>query len=141
MGSKTTQTNTPGWSAPPSTQATQNLQGMVNQGVAYDVPIRNSYARAQQNLSRSYQNPLGAFTTADVRDKSMRSQQNDLSQSEGIDLSNAAQQNAQGQFSRQATVAGLTAPQMYNAQSVSARPFSLGDGIGLGASLGSSLLT
>ncbi len=138
--SSTTQTNSPGFATPPPTAATTALQGMVNQGPDYSTPIRNAYGRAEQNLSKSYSNPLGAYTTADVKDKAMRSQMSDLEQSKGLDLSNAAQQNAQGQFSRQATVAGLTAPQMYNAQSKSVTPWSFGDTLGVGTSLGGSAL-
>lgn len=125
--SKSTQTNSPGWSSPPATQATTNLQSMVDTPVDYATPLRNTYARAEQNLTRSYNNPLGSYTTADVRDKSLRSQRSDLSQSLGMDLSNAAQQSSQNKFDRQSTVAGLTAPQMYNAKSVSAQPFTGGD--------------
>lgn len=127
---KSKQTNQVAWSNPPDTVATTKLQGMVDQGVDYATPIRNQYARAEQQLSRSYNNPLGAYTTADVRDKSLRSQKMDLGQNLGMALSDAAQQNAQGQFSRQATVAGLTAPRMYN--SSSSQPFTGGDALNIG---------
>lgn len=141
MSKKTTQETTPGWSAPPPTAATTALQGMVNQGVDYSTPIRNAYARAEQNLKKSYQSPLGAYTTADVRDRALRSQQSDMHQSMGLDLSAAAQDSAQGQFNRQATVAGLTAPQMYNAKQVTTQrdPWGTAMGIGgLATSLGSA---
>jgi len=133
MGSKktVTQTNTPGWSAPPETADVGTLRGLVNGG-DYATPIRNQYARAEQDLSRSYNNPLGAYTSADVRDKSMRSQKLDMQQSLGMDLANAAQENANAKFNRQATVARLTSPQFYNAQSKETNPFTIWDGIGLG---------
>lgn len=130
---KSKQTNQVSWSAPPATQATTNLQAMVDKGVDYATPIRNAYARAEQNYDRSYKNPLGAYTTADVRDKSIRANHNQMQQELGLDLSNAAQQNAQGQFQRQATVAGLTAPQMY--QSGSSQKFTAGDALGMGANV------
>ena len=114
---KSAQTNTVAYATPPPTQATTNLQNMVNTGADYATPLRNQYARAEQDLSHSYNNPLGAYTTADVKDKSLRSQKLDLNQNLGMALSDAAQQNAQGQFQRQATVAGLTAPQLYNSGS------------------------
>lgn len=121
------------WSAPPPTQATANLQAQVDKGGPdYSTPIRNSYARAEQNLSHSYNSPLGAYTTADVRDKAQRSQYQDLEQNMGLDLSSAAQQNADSQFNRQATVAGLTAPRLYNSQSVNTQPFTGGDALSLG---------
>lgn len=138
MSKKTKTTNTPGWSAPPATQATTNLQAMVDQGVDYATPIRNAYGRSEQSLNRSYNNPLGAYTTADVRDKSMRAQKKDLYQNLGIDLANAAQDNAQGKFNRQATVAGLTQPQMYNASSVSKTSDPMGMAMGI-AQMGSSV--
>lgn len=138
--SRSEQTNQVGWSAPPATAATTALQGMVNQGVDYSTPIRNAYARAEQNLSKSYQSPLGAYTTADVRDRALRSQKSDLQQSMGIDLSNAAQENAQGQFQRQATVAGLTAPQMYNSKSINEQKFAMGDFLGMAFGGASSAL-
>jgi len=97
------------------------------QGGDYKTPIRNQYARAEQDLSRSYNNPLGAFTSADVRDKSMRSQKLDMQQSLGMDLANAEQQNADARFNRQATVAGLAAPQFYMAKSQNSQPFVGGD--------------
>jgi len=133
MGSKNTeiQQNTPGWSAPPGTADISTLRGMVPGG-DFATPIRNQYARAEQDLSRSYNNPMGAFTSPDVRDKAMRSQKLDMQQSLGMDLANAEQQNADARFNRQATVAGMTAPQFYNAQSKTTNPFGLWDGIRLG---------
>lgn len=127
--SKSKTENQVSWSAPPSTQATTNLQNMVNTPVNYETPIRNAYARADQNLQHSYANPLGGYTTADVKDKSLRSQQRDMSQSLGMDLSDAAQHTAGDQFHRQEVVAGLTAPQMY--QSGSRQPFTAGDVTGM----------
>lgn len=139
--SKQTQTNTVAYATPPPTQATTNLQNMVNTGADYQTPLRNAYARAEQQLNRSYNNPLGAYTTADVRDKSLRSQQMDLNQNLGMALSDAAQQNAQGQFARQAQVAGLTSPQLYSSGGTVTQPWSFGDTLGLGASLGSGALS
>ncbi len=137
---KAKQTNQVAWSAPPPTAATTALQGMVDSsGVDYQTPIRNSYARAQQQLSHSYNNPLGSYTTADVKEKSMRSQKMDLEQNMGMDLSEAGQQNNQGRFNRQAVVAGLTQPQMYN--SSSSQKFTAGDAMAAGFSAGGSILS
>lgn len=133
--SKSTQNNQVAWSAPPPTTATTNLQNQVDAGGAdYSTPIRNAYARAEQQNARTYNNPLGAYTTADVRDKSQREQNAQLGQSEGLDLSNAAQQTAQNQFNNQATVANLTAPRLYNSQSVNTQPVTPWDVLGLGTS-------
>lgn len=143
MSKKTKTTNTPGWSAPPVTQATTNLQTMVDQGVDYQTPIRNAYARTEQQLVRGYNNPLGAYTTADVRDKSLMAQKKDLNQSMGMDLADARQRESDAKFGRQATVAGLTQPQMYEASSVSKTSDPIGNVIGIGqmgASLGRAFL-
>jgi len=143
MSKKVKQTNTPGWSPPPRTQEVTNLQGLVDQGADYSTPIRNAYARAKEENTRSYNNPLGAYTTADVRDKSIRSQNANFNQGMGIDLANAAQANADAKFGRQATVAGLTQPQMYNASSVqkTSDPWGVATGmLGAGASVASSAL-
>jgi len=141
MGSKNTevQTNTPGWSVAPETADIGTLRGMVPGG-DYKTPIRNQYARAEQDLSRSYNNPMGAFTSADVRDKSMRSQKLDMQQSLGMDLANAEQENANATFNRQATVSGLTAPQFYNAQSKTTTLFTAWNGVQLGLGTGVPLL-
>ena len=134
---KNRQTNTVAWSTPPATAATTALQGMVDKGPDYSTPIRNVYAREEQQYNQSFKNPLGAYTTADVRDKSIREHGQMQQQNLGLDLSNAAQQEAQAKFGRQATVAGLTSPHLY--QSGSSQPFTGGDILGLGANIASGI--
>lgn len=109
---------------------------MVNESAGNDIPIRNSYARAEQNLQRSYQSPMGAFTTADVRDKTLRSQRQDLQQNMGIDLANASQQNNEAKFGRQATVAGFTQPQMYQSGSSGSMSDPFGQALQIGQLVG-----
>lgn len=73
----------------------------------------------------------------------MRSQKSDLQQSMGLDLSNAAQQNAQAQFGNAATVAGMTQPRMYNSggTQTTSEPFGMLMGIGgMAANVGASAL-
>ncbi len=141
MGSKKSYTtNTVAYATPPPTAATTALQGMVDNPVDYTTGVRNAYGRAEQQLSKSYSSPLGAYTTADVRDKSLRSQNADLQQSEGLDLSQAAQQKAADQFNRQATVAGLTSPQLYNSGGMTRQPYSVLDWVSGGAGAAGSLL-
>lgn len=116
---------------------------MVDQTEDFSTPIRNAYARADQNVKRSYNNPLGGYTTGTVRDRSYQAQQKDLAQNMGMDLSNAAQQSAQSKFGRQATVAGFTQPQNYTASSVqkTSDPMGMIMGLGqMGASLGAGAL-
>lgn len=141
MGSKKTQvqTNTPGWSVAPETADIGALRGMVNER-DYAVPLRNQFARAEKKLDESYQNPLGSYTTADVRDKAVREQKLDMQQNLGMELANAAQQNADSRFNRQATVAGMTSPTFYNASSKTTNPFTLWDGISMGLGGASGIL-
>ena len=136
---KSKQVNQVAWTQPPPTQATTNLQSMVDKPVDYATVIRNQFARAEDNNARTYNNPLGAYTTADVRDKSIRAFNQSNQQNLGMALGNAAQNQSQNQFNRQATVAGLTAPQLYNASS--SQKFTGGDAVGLAAGGLSSLLT
>ncbi len=85
----------------------------------FATPIRAGFERARQDNANSYNNPLGAYTTPDVRDKAIREQNSQLGQNESIALGNAANQNQQNAFGQQATVAGLMAPHYYDAQTYS----------------------
>lgn len=107
----------------------------------FATPIRNQYARAEENYGRSFNNPLGAYTTADQRDKSKREHGDEMQQHLGMDLADAAMQNQQNSFNQQSVLASLTQPRFYNQSSTSSSPFTGGDAIGLGASVGSSLLS
>lgn len=120
-------TNTPGWSAPTDTADMSALRGLRDEGGDFATPIRNAYARAEQKRANSWNNPLGAYTTADVRDKAEREQSLDAQQSMGMDLANAAQQNAQNKWGRYAQIAGMTAPQFYMQRSQQSQPWSGGD--------------
>lgn len=138
--SKSTQTNQVSWSTPPATQATTNLQNMVDTPTDFATPIRNQFSRAEREMDRSYANPFGAYSTADVRDKSKRSQKFDLKQDLGIALGNAAQQSNADKFNRQASVAQLTQPRMYGSQSQTSQGMGFMDYLGMGASVGGSVL-
>ncbi len=138
--SKQTTQNTPGFATPPATPSSTALQGMVGK-VDFSSPIRNSYARAEQQYNRSYKNPLGAYTTADVRDKAIRANTNEMNQNMGLDLSNAAMESQQNAFNQQSQVASLLQPRFYNASSTSSQPYTAGDAIGIGSSVASGLLS
>lgn len=139
MGTKKNKTEvTPGWSPPPNTPDINTLREHANTPYDYATPIRNQYARAEQNYSQSYKNPLGAYTTADVRDKSIREHSDMMNQNLGMDISNAGQRSNQAQFGQLSTVAGLTAPQFYHAST--SQPFTGGDAVGFGANIFSSIL-
>ena len=132
--SKTVQTNTPGWSAPPDTADVSALRNQAQTAYDYATPLRNQYARAEQNLSNSYQNPLGGFQSGTVRDAALRSQKKDMGQSLGMALSDAGQQSNQAKFGQMATVAGMTAPKMYMQRSQNSQPFVGGDVVEMAAS-------
>lgn len=138
---KNVQSNQVAWSPPPRTQATTNLQSMVDTPTDYATSIRSQYARAERDLDRSYNNPFGAYSTADVREKSKRAQKFDLQQNLGADLGNAAQQSGADKFNRQATVAQLTQPRMYGSQSTNVDKTTGWDWLGLGVSTATSALT
>lgn len=110
---------------------------MVDHPVDYATSIRNQYARAEQSRSNQYQNPLGAFGSADVQGKALAEQNSAAQQNLGLDLSNAAQQSAGDQFNRQATVAGLTQPRMYGSSSTSQDRMTPLDWIGMGTNVAS----
>ena len=71
----------------------------------------------------------------------MREETDTMNQNRGLDLANAAQQSASDKFNRQATVAGLTAPQMYNAKSVTQTPFDWMGLAQMGVGIGTAALT
>lgn len=136
---KQTTTNTPAWSPPPDTGDIIGLRSQVGK-VDFTTPLRNAYARANTEYKRTFNNPLGAYTTADVRDKSIREHGDQMNTQYGMDLASAAMANQQNAFGQQATLAGLTAPRFYNASSSTSQPFTGGDAVSLGASLGGALL-
>lgn len=139
---KQTSTNTYGYMTPPSTAATQNLQAMVDTPVDYATPIRNSYARAEAKHQRSYNSPLGAYTTADVRDKQQRAYHNENQQNLGLALSDAAQQTAGDKFNRQATVVGFTQPRLVQTggSATTHQPFSWMDALNIGGGAATGVL-
>ncbi len=139
MSHKQKTENQVGFAAPPPTAASTQLQTMAQTPADFSTPIHNAYGRAEQQLGQSYNSPLGAYTTADVRDKSLREQKQGLEQNMGLDLAQAAQQSSQDAFNRQYQVAGLTAPQFYNTGGTTTSGGSL-DTLGLVASAGSGAL-
>lgn len=140
MSKKTKQTNTVAWSNPPATAATTALQGMVGQGTDYATPLRSAYAREKVSYDKSFNNPLGGLSTATIRDNSKRAHGAEMGQRLGMDLANAAQRSQAAQFGQQATVAGLTSPQMYQSGSTTKQSDPFGMAMALGG-LGTSALT
>ncbi len=139
--SRTEQKNTLSQYNPTDTPDISALRGQANQTYDYAAPVRNSYARAEQRLDRSFNNPLGAATTADIADKTRRAQESALHQDEGIDLASAANQANSQKFGQMATVAGLTAPHVYTSDSTSAAKWTGGDTLGAISGVGGGLLS
>lgn len=77
-----------------------------------DPTIPFAYAKQREEVGNSYRNPLGAATSSATRDAATRVTNQSLAQDEA--QANAASQfNADNQnFSRQATVAQFTNPQL-----------------------------
>lgn len=77
-----------------------------------DPSVDYSYARRQKDIKSSFNNPLGAFTSAGVRDASLRSNLGDLEQSYGQQR-RVAYNDMQGRTAaRKADLAALTAPRL-----------------------------
>jgi len=121
-----------------NTPATDKLQTMVQQGSDPSIPY--SYAQRREDYNNTFQNPLGAATSPAVRDAANRVGGMRMSQDENNAIQTSNYRNNQAGFDRQATVAGLTAPQYAQTGSTgsstqsSFNPMSI---IGAGASLGS----
>jgi len=141
---KSTQQSTTsyGWQTPPSTPATTALQGMVDTGP--DPSIGYNYAQRREDYNNSFQNPLGAQTSSAVRDAATRVGGQRMSQDENNAMQSSRFANNEAKFGRQATVAGLTAPQLTSTGSsgnaTQSTPFNWGGLISSGASMGASAL-
>jgi hypothetical protein len=110
---------------------------MVNQGP--DPSIRYAMATGREDLNNSYANPLGAATSPAVRDAANRvaGQRYGMLENQAIQESNF--NNNAANFGRQATVAGLTAPQLVQSggtstQSTPLLPSILSAAAGIGGS-------
>ena len=125
---------------PPTTQAVTNLQGMVQQGSDPSIPYH--YAQKRADVSNTYRNPLGAYTSSATRDAADRvtGQRMSMDEAEAIKASNYLSQ--QGNFDRQSVVAQLTQPQMVQTGSSGTQSHNPGIGsyISSGAGIAASLI-
>lgn len=101
--------NTYGWEVPPDTADIAAQRGFQFQK---DPRISHAFAKAANRMSDTYANPLGGYTTPQLRDAVMRTGTEDLAQQE-------AQAGAEENYSRQALdyakladVAAMTQPRL-----------------------------
>lgn len=121
----------------PITPQIQALQGMVRQETDPSIPYQ--YAQRRQDLSNSYMNPLGAYTSSAVRDAASRVASDTLSMDEAEAVKDSRYQNKQAEFNRQAVIAGLTQPVNTSSTATQSGGGLLG-AIGSAAGFGASLL-
>lgn len=98
-----------GWQQTPDTKDIEALRGFQFQA---DPRIPYTFARQRQQLHESYHNPMGGYSTPQIRDAALRAGDEDSSQNE-------AQAYREENFGRQALeygklgqVASLTAPRL-----------------------------
>ena len=104
----TQQSNSFSYFTPPPTADVTALREMK---VTADTSIPFNYAKQREEMQNSYRAPLGSYTSPAVQEALQRSAGRALAQDEA-----QAQMNSQAQadninFGRQATIAGMTAPQ------------------------------
>jgi hypothetical protein len=110
---KTTSTNTYSQIAPQTTQAQTNAESAAQRlRTMIDPTIRKYYGDAERALDESFNNPLGAYTTAAVRDNSLRAAKFDLNQAKAEALAGAEYSAGQGDFANQMALAQLTQPRI-----------------------------
>lgn len=137
-GPKQTQTNTFSQITPQATQATTNLQGMVNQGTDPSIPYH--YAQQREDVNQSFQSPLGAYTTPAVRDAANRVTSERLGMEEAQATQASKFLGDQAAFDRQAAVAGFTQPQIVNSGGTSQSSPGWGQSVSGAAQFGMGLL-
>lgn len=77
-----------------------------------DPRVPYTYGKARQNIKESYANPLGANTTASIRDAATRASFEDLGQQEAQALREEDYARQGLNYARTADVANLTQPRM-----------------------------
>lgn len=85
---------------------------MRGANVTEDPSIGHRFAMLKENVGNTFHNPLGAYTTADVRDKQVRSTERAIDQEEGAAKRASVYDANQQNNARKLALAGLTAPQL-----------------------------
>ena len=136
----TTQQNTYAWQTPGDTG---DIKAWRDQQYEVDPGIGQQFALAQEQMNNNYDNPLGGYTTNDVRMKQKAASINGLNQQRSA-------AHRQGQYDvnmlkagQKAGLAGLTAPQLVQTGGTGTSQQSGGLGqaiIGAGANVASAAL-
>lgn len=108
--------NTFDWLQMPDSADINNLR---NTKETIDPSLDYSFSRGKADLRSSFQNPLGAYTTAATRDATQRSLEGDLEQNYGAQRRTAYNDIQNRSASRKAMLANLTAPRMVQSGSES----------------------
>lgn len=140
---KVTQTNTHSYMAPPKTPEVAKLETM--KAVA-DPSISYQYGKQRNAYMNSWNNPLGAASSAASRDAAARVTNQALAQDEGQALEQSQYNADNANFGRQATVAGFTQPNLVQTGGTQTQSGGFWSGlaqsaIGAGAQLGSAYMT
>lgn len=112
MGSKKTKqesTNTYAYQAPPETADTTALR---NTKFEEDPGIGHQFALLKEKAHNSYLNPLGPYTTPDVREKQLRATDMGINQEEAAAHRQGAYDVNQLDYAKKVGLAGLTAPKL-----------------------------
>lgn len=95
--------------APPETLDVQNFR---NFRIKDDPTRPHRFSRLRTALSDSFDNPLGAHTTATVRDAALRAKIEDFGQMEGQEMNEANYAKNQMELARAGSLAEMTAPRL-----------------------------
>lgn len=131
--------NSYGWQANPGSADIDKLR---NAKFEIDPGLAAQYGRQRRDLQSSFQQPTGAFLSPQVRDAQLRSGQERLGRDEAQASREGAYDVNRLNFGRDATVAGMTAPQLTQVGSsstgsgtVTQTPSALSTATGIASSL------
>lgn len=102
-------TNTYGWLTPPETADTTAMRDFE---FGQDPRLSYNFARAAQRLRDTYNNPMGGYTTPQLRDARLRAGYEDLAQEEGQAIREDSYARQGLDYARTVDVAQMTQPRM-----------------------------
>lgn len=105
-------TRLPGASSP-------DIDTLRNTKFDIDPGLSAEYGKARSDLNKSFQQPLGAYLSPQVRDAQLRSGNERLNRDEAQAMRQGQYDVNNQKFGRDVTVAGLTAPPLVQAGSTS----------------------
>jgi hypothetical protein len=107
-------TNTVGWTAPPDTADIEALRQMQ---FTADPRIPYAFAHERQHAQDSYANTLGGYSTPQLQQAALNAHNQDSAQMESQAHAEDEHARQAMEFGKRSTVAGLTAPRLYNSGS------------------------